>query len=371
MATEARTAFNDPRAIEKTAAAWSAYEPAVASTFFGFPPLRVYQVTTAFGSDAAEEYADDPRWAEDIVCDRYLADREVTSMLSLCCGFGTVEQHVVRRLGTVDSCLACDLAPGAVAEAARRAAGLGLSDVIDYDVVDLNAHEWPRPTYDLVIATGALHHLARLESVLDGVWGALKPGGVLFANEHVGARHQDFPPRQLELINAAAHLVPPELRRRRQSRPNPFAGSLPERPVDALLGNLELSGADGGSAKRALASVLRRVSLPPRRGFGPLVRSPKPGILRNDPSEGVSSDRILPAVRRRFAEVHVHPYGGALLAYALDSAFYAGYRADRPDHRELLETLCALESHLVASGELHDEHAIIVAIKPREEAAEH
>jgi hypothetical protein len=83
----------------------------------------------------------------------------------------------------------------------------------------------------------------------------------------------------------------------------------------------------------------------------------------------VSSDRTLPAVRRRFSEAHVHPYGGALLAYALDSAFYAGYRTDRPAHRRLLEALCALEAHFVASGELHDEHAIIVAVKGEAAAA--
>ena len=361
----------DSRATQKTADVWSIYEPDVAKDFFGFPPLRPYLVATAFGAESAARHGANPRWAEDIVTELYLRDRDVTSVLSLCCGFGTIEQHMVRCLGSVDTCLAVDIAPGAVKEAARRAAGRDLGAVIRYDVADLNSYDWPGPTYDLVIATGALHHLARIEDVLDGVMGCLKPGGVLFANEHIGARYQDFPPRQLEMINAAAHLVPPALRRRRSLRANPFTGSFLERPVDALLGNLDLSGdqSQRSPGKRALASVLRRVTLPPSRGFGPLVRSPKQRILRSDPSEGVSSDRILHAVRRRFGDVHVHPYGGALLAYALDSAFYAGFKAEDPRHRLLLQALCSLESLLVQSGELPDEHAIIVAVKGEAETA--
>ena len=218
---------------------------------------------------------------------------------------------MVRALGGVQSCLACDIAPGAVDEAARRCASRELDDVISYHVADLNTYEWPGPTYDLVIATGALHHLARLESVLDGVVGCLKLGGVLFANERIGARWQGFSARQLELINAAAHVVPPALRARRPLRANPFAGTVLERPVDALLGNLTLSADQSRSlARQALAAVLRRVAPPPYEGFGPMVRSPMPGILHSDPSEGVSSDRIVQAVQDRFADVHLHPYGG-------------------------------------------------------------
>ena len=355
----------EPGAVRRTPSHWSAYEPEIATGFFGFPPLRRYLIATAFGVESAEKHGENRWWAEDIVSDLYLGDRDIASMLSLCCGFGAVEQHMVAYLDSVDTCVAVDIAEGAVEEAARRAAGLGLDKVIRYDVANLNAYEWPDSTYDLVVATGALHHLAELEGVLDGVVRCLKPGGVLFANEHIGASHQDYPKRQLELINATAYLVPPELRCRRPLRNNPLNQRHLRRLADALLGNLDLGSdhAERSPRKQALARILGRVSLPPRRDFGPLVLSPKQRFLVTGPSEGVSSDRIVSSIRARFGEVNVHPYGGAVLAYALDGAFYAGFDAQNPAHARLLHALCSLEAFLVRSGELPDEHAIIVAVK--------
>ena len=356
---------NQSSATHQTAAVWSAYEPEITRSFFGFPPLRPYLVTTAFGPELAEKHSENRWWAEDIVSDLYLRDRAPKRVLSICCGFGAVEQRIVGDLGSIEHCLAIDLARGAVAEAARRATALGLDDVIHYEVADLNGYDWSGPTYDLVVANGALHHLAQLERVLDGVMHCLNPGGVLYANEHIGARHQDFPQRQIELINATAYLVPPGLRCRRALRTNPFSQPSLRRLVDVLLGNADLSGVHAGwsPAKRALAGVLQRISLPPRRRFGPIVESNKRRLLRTDPSEGVSSDRIVDAVRARYREVHVHPYGGAVLTYALDRAFYEGFDPSDTGHQRLLRTLCSLEAFLVDSGELADEHAIIVAVK--------
>lgn len=356
---------NEPGAVRRTAIHWSAYEPEIAKGFFGFPPLRPYLIATAFGVESAEKHGENRWWAEDIVSDLYLKHRDIASMLSLCCGFGAVEQHMAAYLDSVDTCVAVDIAEGALKEAARRAAGSGLDKVIRYDLANLNAYKWPHSTYDLVVATGALHHLAELEGVLDGIVRCLKPGGVLFANEHIGACHQDFPKRQLELINATAYMVPPVLRCRRPLRNNPFSNRALHRIADVMLGNLDLRGvhAERSPGKQALARILSRVSLPPRRDFGPLVLSPEQHILATDPSEGVSSDVILSSIRARFGEVHVHPYGGAVLAYALDGAFYAGFDAQNPEHTRLLDALCSLEALLVRSGELSDEYAIIVAVK--------
>ena len=356
---------NPSRDTRRTATYWSAYEPAMEQNFFGFPPLRPYLIATAFGPEMAEKYRDDRRWAEDIVSDLYLRSRAPKTVLSICCGFGAIEQHLATCLGSVEHCLAIDIAEGAVAEAARRAEASGLGEIIQYEVADLNERVWTGPTYDLVVANGALHHLAQLERVLDGVVRCLNPGGILFANEHVGARHQDFPRRQLQLINATAYLVPPSLRSRRALRPNPFTQPTLRRVTDVVLGNADLGGAHAAwsPAKRALAGILRQISLPPRRSFGPLVESQKRHLLRTDPSEGVSSDRIVDAIRTRFGEVHLHPYGGEVLAYALDHAFYQGFDPSHAGHQRLLRTLCSLERFLAETEELAHEHAVLVAMK--------
>jgi SAM-dependent methyltransferase len=348
-----------------TALHWSQYEPRLEATFFGFPPLRTNLIATAFGPELAAQHAENRWWAEDIVCDLYLRERPIHSVLSLCCGFGAIEQHIVDHLGTVTDCLAVDIAPGAVAEAAARAAKADLDKIIRYEVVDLNEWSWGPDSYDLVIASGALHHLARVEDVLDGVKRCLRPGGVLYANEHIGARYSDFPPRQFELINAAAYLVPPQLRSTHALRVNPFANPYLRRIADVLLGNRRARKVDHPEwtrSTRALAAVLRTVALRPR-AFGPLVL-PRGRALRTfEPSEGVASDRIVDNVNARFPETHMHPYGGALLTYALDPAFYTGYDEGNATHATLLHTLCDLESFFVETGELPREHAIIVAMK--------
>ena len=355
-------------ALELTAGHWSQYEPDLERSFFGFPGLRPYLIASAFGESAANKHADNRWWAEDIVVERYLADRPISSVLSLCCGFGATEQHLVQRLSGVRVCQAVDVAPGAIAEARRRAEAAGLGEIIRYEVADLNSFTWSPDAFDLVVANGALHHLANLEDVLDGVRCTLAPGGVFYANEHIGAQHRRFSARQLELINAAAYLVPPDRRSRHPARHNPFAAGRVKRLADVLLGNADLGRSctvSGRSASwHAVARLLRSVTLRPRTGFGPIVTVEDCSAMATDPTEGISSDRIVPGILARFSGVHTHHYGGAMLAYALDQEFYDRYEPDNRRDAGLLKMLCTLEASLVELGELPMEHAIMVAVQP-------
>lgn len=350
---------------ERIANLWSNSEPDVSRCYFGFPPLRPYLVRSAFGEAAALSHRDNRWWAEDLLMERYLSGRNVRTVASICCGFGAVEQHIVPALGTVEDCIALDLAPGAVNEARRRAQANGLDGVIKYEVADLNEYVWPKQAFDLVIANGALHHLAQLDRVVSGLRTALKPGGLLYACEHVGAQYQDFPPRQFELINAAAWMVPPDLRQGRPLRRNPITNPAARRLADVVLGNRDLGRStphpEWRVLKRWAAGVARACSLPPRRDFGSLVLPRKAKLLAMDPSESVSSHRIVSTIERHFGKVHIHPFGGAILAYALDAAFYEGFDPSDGRHCALLDLLCDVEERLIATGDLPMEHAIIVA----------
>lgn|GEM_PF-1798882 len=360
----------------KIARHWSEVEPDVERCFFGFPPLRPYQIRWAFGERLAETHRDNPYWAEDIFITEYLHDHPVEAVLSLCCGFGEVERRFVGQMPGIQTCLAVDLAPGALETARQRAKDAGMDRTIRYVQADLNHYPWEAEKYDLVIANGALHHLADLETVITGIKATLKPGGILYANEHVGASYQDYPSRQLELINAAAYLVPPELRGRIGT---PFRHSHQllfwiHQLYYILRGDIWIpdpQARPGWSGKRKrLASVLRSLARRRRDGqaipfrFGILHDTPKPRFLRSDPSECVRSADILPLIRRTFPDVEVHPYGGAILAYALDNRFYDCYDANNPMHRATLDLLCQLEEHYTQTGELGAEHAVIIARKP-------
>lgn len=55
-----------------------------------------------------------------------------------------------------------------------------------YQVADLNNTNLPIETYDVVVIKGVLHHLPNLESLIDRVYQALKPGGLLWISDTNG-----------------------------------------------------------------------------------------------------------------------------------------------------------------------------------------
>src|ERR1035441_8827115 len=116
----------------------------------------------AYGDQFVARHAANPYYAEDLFIEHHLKRHTVRSVLSLCCGFGSVERHFVEELGTVERWLGVDIATGALNTARERATKAGLS-CLSYECADLSNYSWRPEQYDLVIANGALHHLQNLE----------------------------------------------------------------------------------------------------------------------------------------------------------------------------------------------------------------
>lgn len=351
---------------------WSKLEPDTLKTYFGFPWLRQYLIKSAFGEKLAVEHQNNRFWAEDIIISEYLQNRDVVSVLSLCCGFGTVDRHFVSRLHTIRECVGVDIAEGAIEKAKSRAAEDGLDHIISYKCVDLNSFAWEKDKYDLVIANGALHHLKNLEGVLSGINYTLKNGGILYANECVGASYQDYPKRQLELINAVAYLVPPELRERIAI---PFRHTYRHfaslyKMLYKLSNNMytDVNYTSLSRKKRIIVSIIGKL-LKSRNNnknnfsFGIIHDSRKHDFLRTDPSEGVRSGEIVSLMHNYFNDVEVHSYGGALLTYALDKKFYENYDCNNVQHKRLLDLLCVLENYFIQTKQVNIEYAILVGKK--------
>lgn len=61
-----------------------------------------------------------------------------------------------------------------------------VSGAVTYDVADLNALALPADHYDVIAVKGTLHHLLRMEHVIDEMQRALKPGGLLWVSDSDG-----------------------------------------------------------------------------------------------------------------------------------------------------------------------------------------
>jgi SAM-dependent methyltransferase len=346
---------------EKVRAHWNETLPPLESTFYGFPPLRPYLYRCITGRDPTEPL--DRDWFERWAVTEILGGRApVASCLSLCCGFGEIER-ILARLGAFEHCLGVDLAPEAVAAARVAAASDGI-DGLSYQVVDVETVEFEPDTYDLIWANGALHHVARLEHVVTAAYKSLRPGGLLVANEYVGPNHHQLDPRTVELVNAAIHLLPPELRDQTEDTfvPERFR-TLRSLEMLYRLAAGRLPAASGARGLRRALIRARRTIPSRRRPFGPAF-SNNPWYYRDvDPSEGVRASAIVPILRAQFEEVDVRPYNGSILPHVLGPRFYHAFATADPAHNALLTTLTELEAGLVAAGEIEPHHAAIVCRK--------
>src|SRR5207253_8210000 len=104
--------------------------------------------------------------------------------LSVCCGDGSHELGLYRS-GKVRFVRGFDISEGAVrqAEEKLRAAGAPEGSFL-FEVRDANDLRL-EDSFDLILSSGALHHVIELEDLLDKLHALLRPGGYLVALEYV------------------------------------------------------------------------------------------------------------------------------------------------------------------------------------------
>lgn len=238
--------------------------------------------------------------------------------LSIGCGDGDFEMWLLER-GEAAEIEGIDISEGAVELANRTAGAKGLSDRATFRVLDLNREQIPEGSYDVVIASMAIHHIEDLDQAFEKIHRGLKPGGFFIANEYVGPNRFDFPERQRRLADDLIAVLPKELR------------------FDTV--------ASAAQGKPLFKDHYE-------------WRSPE-HWLEVDPSEAVRSADIVPVLKRLFDPYHVLEYGGTLLHLVCEHIIANFDPADGRD-RAILRTLYALESELIKSGSLGSDFAILV-----------
>ena len=231
--------------------------------------------------------------------------------LSLCCGEGAVERHMIKRQ-IVRACEGVDISPQSVAVCRAAAEAEGMS-TLTYRVGDVENLPLPRDTYDLVVGWMALHHLADPGRVFARVSRALRPDGVFIVNEYIGPPRFQMPSLQAELIDEWVRKLPEELR-------------------------------------RTATGIIRQ-------GFTPPTVAQ---VIARDSSEAIASDRILPELEQQFVITERVDYGGVLLQWLLEDTAH-NFDRHNPEHQAWLDRLYEAERDILRRGLLKSDFTFIIA----------
>jgi len=234
--------------------------------------------------------------------------------LSLGCGAAGTEIFAGTH-GLFRTLLAIDGSDGALAEGAKAAAAQGVTG-IEFARGDLNAPALAPAEFDLVLMNMSLHHVKKLETTLEAIERALKPGGLLVINEFVGPSQFQFTDLQLALVTAILEVLPERWR------------------TDLTTG------------------------LPKSR----YVRQPRAHWNAVDPSEAIRSDEIVGLLEKHFEVVVRRDYGGTLLHLALE---HIVHNFDRSDERDVaaIRLVALVEELLIRHGVLESDFTLIALRK--------
>lgn len=111
-----------------------------------------------------------------------LSDVEGKRVLEYGCGTGSKAYEIARLGGGV---VGIDISPGSVEIARRKGIEEGLSESIDFRVMNAEQLEFPDNSFDIICGTGILHHLD-LERGYREILRVLKPGGYAVFIEPLG-----------------------------------------------------------------------------------------------------------------------------------------------------------------------------------------
>ena len=235
--------------------------------------------------------------------------------LSLGCGLGQFERDAI-QIEITRRFHANDLSKGAIETARKAAAESGLTDRIDYSVVNLDEIVLPEATYDAIFAISSAHHVSNLENLFQQCQRALKPNGLMFLDEYIGPTRFQTSPMVTELINRLLAILPARYRKDQTAK-------------------------DGRTIDR----------------YAP---TPIEVFLQSDPSEAIRSADVVGMLKRWFDIVEFRPYGGAI-QHMLLSRITGNFDENSETDAALLNTIAMFEETLEKHGVIASDFAAIVA----------
>lgn len=237
------------------------------------------------------------------------SDRIFEKSLSLCCGDGAHELALART-GRVKFLTGFDISEGALEQARAAFAAAGMDPAsYRFDVADANDYRATEPA-DLIVSTGALHHVANLEQLLSRIAELLPPNGYFVVAEYVGPNRFQWRQTQMEIINSIVEQL--DLRYLRDG-------------VRTTLGRPGLSE-----------------------------------IIAIDPSEAIRSEEIVPLLREHFAIEYIREFNGTIMHPLYPLLNPALTNAGAADFDSIVRLLLLLEDQLIKSKMLSSDFVFAI-----------
>lgn len=217
--------------------------------------------------------------------------------------------------GCFDKIEVMDIADGLLNKQRKLASEKGLKG-IEYIKKDFNKIILDNDKYDVIWAIGSIHHIEELEHLFNQIQKSLKNNGIFITREYVGRNRLQFSENQLKIINEILKILPEKYKKQ----------------ID-------------GTAKN-------------------IVESPDlEELIRNDPTEAVRPEDIIPLMKKMFELIQISYTGGTIL-HPLLNQIASNFETDK-DSETVLKLLILLEKCLIEQEVLPSDYVFCMAKKRR------
>lgn len=241
--------------------------------------------------------------------------------LSIGCGDGCLERHALK----LDICKrfeAFDISEKAIEKAKLLIIQESLSDRVSYGVLDFNVARLKENYYDVIFAAASVHHVMNIEFFFEQVNRALKQEGLFIINEYVGPSQFQWREKQCEFVNKILGVLPVQFKR-----------SLDK---------------DYGRIKETIEKV------------------PKEIMDRNDPSEAIRSEEIIPLFYRFFDVIEKIEWGGTIL-HPLFHKIVGNFDINNEKDKTILDLIFIFEQVLLKEGVISSDFVLLIGRKKTSE----
>lgn len=290
----------DARKNEQVAAYWAGVAEREELGFWCAPGWTEHQNILASG---------DPKKSWLTVFHEQMQSKGITPghALSIGCGSGLLERQMIQE-GICTSVEGCDLSEELLKLAEEQARAVNAP--ITYFMADLNSHDFPENSYDLIIGAGIFHHVENLEHLFASLKRSLKPNGVFLMYDYVGPSRFQWSPTQITRCNEWLERLPLKYKKK-QGYPKhyyiaknifniiPFSNS---KGIERLVESIAPKNLFSQFVRLKHAQTVMTTLVPPHPAQ----------FAVTDPSEAIRSSDILPQLKKHFHIETLLPLGGSL-----------------------------------------------------------